>query len=124
PWNLERTSGGSSAGSAAAVAANLVPLAIGSDGGGSIRVPAALCGIYGIKASWGRVPVYPGCRDERYPGISSWESLEHIGPMTQTVEDAALALSALVGPTPKDRASIPNDIAIWTVRPAETLRGV
>jgi aspartyl-tRNA(Asn)/glutamyl-tRNA(Gln) amidotransferase subunit A len=81
--------GGSSAGSAAAVAANLVPLAIGSDGGGSVRVPAALCGIFGIKPSWGRVPVYPGCRDERQPGISSWESLEHIGPLTATVADAA-----------------------------------
>jgi len=124
PWNLERTSGGSSAGSAAAVAANLVPLAIGSDGGGSIRVPAALCGIYGIKASWGRVPVYPGCRDERYPGISSWESLEHIGPMTQTVADAALALSVLVGPTPRDRASLPAEVASWRVRPAPSLRGV
>ena len=120
---MELTPGGSSAGSGAAVAANLVPLAIGSDGGGSVRLPASLCGIYGIKPSWGRVPVYPGCRDERHPGISSWESLEHIGPLTRTVEDAALALSALVGPTPKDRASIPNEIADWRVRPAETLRG-
>ncbi len=124
PWHLERTSGGSSAGSAAAVAANLVPLAIGSDGGGSVRVPAALCGIYGIKPSWGRVPVYPGCRDERHPGISSWESLEHIGPMTRTVADAALALSVLVGPTPRDRASLPAEIGDWTLPPAATLRGV
>ena len=123
PWNLERTSGGSSAGSAAAVAANLVPLAIGSDGGGSVRVPAALCGIFGIKPSWGRVPVYPGCRDERHPGISSWESLEQIGPMTRTVVDAALALSVLVGPTPRDRASLPAEVSDWTVRPATTLRG-
>jgi aspartyl-tRNA(Asn)/glutamyl-tRNA(Gln) amidotransferase subunit A len=123
PWNVDLTPGGSSAGSGAAVAANLVPLAIGSDGGGSVRLPAALCGIYGIKPSWGRVPVYPGCRDERHPGISSWESLEHIGPLTRTVEDAALTLSVLVGPTPKDRASIPSEIADWRVRPAETLRG-
>jgi aspartyl-tRNA(Asn)/glutamyl-tRNA(Gln) amidotransferase subunit A len=122
PWHLERTSGGSSAGSAAAVAANVVPLAIGSDGGGSVRVPAALCGIYGIKPSWGRVPVYPGCRDERHPGISSWESLEHIGPMTRTVADAALALSVLVGPTPRDRASLPAEVTDWAVRPAATLR--
>lgn len=123
PWNLDLTPGGSSAGSGAAVAANLVPLAIGSDGGGSVRAPAALCGIYGIKPSMGRVPAYPGCRDERYPGISSWESLEHIGPMTRTVADAALALSVLVGPTPKDRFSLPCDIRDWGVRPAETLRG-
>jgi len=124
PWNLERTSGGSSAGSAAAVAANAVPLAIGSDGGGSVRVPAALCGVFGIKPSWGRVPVYPGCRDERHPGISSWESLEHIGPITRTVADSALALSVLVGPTPRDRASLPAEITDWTIRPPGTLRGV
>jgi len=124
PWNLELTPGGSSAGSGAAVAAGLVPLALGSDGGGSVRLPASLCGIYGIKPSWGRVPVYPGCRDERHPGISSWESLEHIGPLTRTVADAALALSALVGPTPRDRASIPNEIADWHIRPPETLRGM
>jgi len=122
PWNQELTSGGSSAGSAAAVAANMVPLAIGSDGGGSVRIPASLCGIYGMKPSWGRVPVYPGCRDERYPGISSWESLEHIGPLTRTVADAALVLSVLVGPTPRDRASLPNEVAHWHVRPPETLR--
>ena len=124
PWNPLLTSGGSSAGSAAAVAANMVPLAIGSDGGGSVRIPASLCGIYGIKPSWGRVPVYPGCRDERHPGISSWESLEHIGPLTRNVADAALAMSVLVGPTARDRASIPNEIAHWYVRPAETLRGI
>ena len=75
--------------------------------------------IYGIKPSWGRVPVYPGCRDERHPGISSWESLEHIGPMTATVADAALALSVLVGPTPRDRASLPAEVSDWTVRPAD-----
>jgi aspartyl-tRNA(Asn)/glutamyl-tRNA(Gln) amidotransferase subunit A len=88
-----------------------------------VRVPAALCGIYGIKPSWGRVPVYPGCRDERHPGISGWETLEHIGPITRTVADAALALSVLVGPTPRDRASLPVEVADWTVGPAMTLRG-
>ena len=60
--------------------------------------PGAFCGLYGIKASMGRVPLYPGCRDERYPGISSWESLEHIGPMSRTVADAALVLSVIAGP--------------------------
>lgn len=124
PWNRQLTPGGSSAGSAAAVAAGLVPLAIGSDGGGSVRVPASLCGIFGIKPSMGRVPAYPGCRDERYPGISSWESLEHIGPLTRTVADAALALSAMAGPTPKDRFSLPDDIPQWVLRPAETLRHI
>jgi len=124
PWHLDRTSGGSSAGSAAAVAAGLVPLAIGSDGGGSVRVPAALCGVYGIKPSWGRLPVYPGCRDERHPGISSWESLEHIGPITGSVADAALAMAVLAGPSPRDRASLPAEVSDWSIRPPANLRGV
>ncbi|MDB5816353.1 MAG: hypothetical protein JWN23_3470 [Rhodocyclales bacterium] len=123
PWNTELTPGGSSAGSAVAVATGMVPLAIGSDGGGSVRVPAALCGIFGIKPSWGRVPVYPGCRDERYPGISSWESLEHIGPLTRTAADAALAMSVLAGPTPRDRHSIPAESNDWSISTAASLRG-
>ncbi len=107
PWNTALTSGGSSAGSGAAVAAGVAPFAIGSDGGGSVRIPSALCGLYGLKASMGRVALYPGCRDERYPGVSSWESLEHIGPMSRTVADAALMLSVIAGPDPRDRYSIP-----------------
>ena len=115
PWNPALTPGGSSAGSAAAVAARMVPLALGSDGGGSVRIPASLSGVFGIKPSWGRVPVYPGCRDERHPGISSWESLEHIGPITRHAADAALALSVLCGPTPRDRFSIPAESADWSI---------
>jgi aspartyl-tRNA(Asn)/glutamyl-tRNA(Gln) amidotransferase subunit A len=107
PWNLELTSGGSSAGSGASVASGVAPFAIGSDGGGSIRIPASLCGLYGMKASMGRVPLYPGCRDERYPGISSWESIEHVGPMSRTVADAALMLGVITGPDARDRFSIP-----------------
>lgn len=107
PWNLAMTSGGSSAGSGASVAAGLAPFAIGSDGGGSVRIPSAHCGLYGIKASMGRVALYPGCRDERYPGVSSWETLEHIGPMSRTVTDSALMLSVIAGPDPRDRYSIP-----------------
>ena len=107
PWDLDLTPGGSSSGSGAAVAVGLGPLAIGSDGGGSVRVPAAHCGLVGFKASMGRVPLYPGCRDPRYPGLSSWESLEHIGPMTRTVADAALMLNVIAGPDPRDRHSIP-----------------
>jgi aspartyl-tRNA(Asn)/glutamyl-tRNA(Gln) amidotransferase subunit A len=124
PCNPQLTSGGSSAGSAAAVAARMVPLALGSDGGGSVRIPAALCGVFGIKPSWGRVPVYPGCRDERYPGISSWESLEHIGPITRHAADAALALAVLCGPTPRDRHSLPAESSDWGIADAATLRGV
>jgi aspartyl-tRNA(Asn)/glutamyl-tRNA(Gln) amidotransferase subunit A len=107
PWNATLSPGGSSAGSAAAVAAGLVPLALGSDGGGSIRVPAALTGIVGFKPSFGRVPVWPGCRDHTLPGVSSWESLEHIGPMAGNVADVALAFAVLAGPDPRDRHSLP-----------------
>jgi aspartyl-tRNA(Asn)/glutamyl-tRNA(Gln) amidotransferase subunit A len=123
PWNVSLTPGGSSAGSAAAVASRMVPLALGSDGGGSVRIPASLSGVFGIKPSWGRVPVYPGCRDERYPGASSWESLEHIGPITRHAADAALALSVLCGPTPRDRHSLPAESGDWQIAPASTLRG-
>lgn len=115
PWNPALTPGGSSAGSAAAVAARMVPLALGSDGGGSVRIPASLSGVFGLKPSWGRVPVYPGCRDERYPGVSSWESLEHIGPLTRHAADAALALSVLCGATPRDRFSLPAESPDWRV---------
>ncbi|WP_428393979.1 amidase [Lichenicoccus sp.] len=113
PWNPERTSGGSSAGSGAAVAAGMCPLAFGSDGGGSVRIPAAHCGAFGMKPSMGRVPLYPGCRDERFPGMSGWESLEHIGPITRSVADAALMLSVIAGPDPRDRHSIPAGDIDW-----------
>src|SRR3984885_10862620 len=107
PWNTALTPGGSSAGSGASVAAGVAPFAIGSDGGGSVRIPSAHCGLYGIKASMGRVALYPGCRDERYPGVSSWESLAHIGPTSRPVADAAQRLSVIPGPDPRDLYSIP-----------------
>ncbi len=113
PWNPELTPGGSSAGSAAGVAAGMMPFAIGSDGGGSIRLPAAHCGLYGMKASMGRVPLYPGCRDERYPGVSSWEGIEHIGPISRTVADSALMLSVIAGPDARDRHSLPQADFDW-----------
>lgn len=124
PWDTELTSGGSSAGSAAAVAAGLVPLALGTDGGGSIRIPASLCGVFGMKPSWGRVPLHPGCRDARLPGLSGWESLEHIGPLTRTASDAAVALSVLSGPSVRDRFSIPADPGQWEIEArVESLKG-
>ena len=86
PWNLERTPGGSSGGASAQVAAGLGPLAIGTDGGGSIRIPAAFAGIYGIKPTFGRVPTYPA---------SGHDLLSHMGPMTRTVADAALMLGVM-----------------------------
>lgn len=113
PWDPTRTPGGSSAGTASAVAAGIVPFALGSDGGGSIRIPAALCGLVGFKASMGRVPVYPGCRDQRYPGVSGWESIEHIGPLATTVDDVAMVMAALAGPDPRDRHTIPSCDVDW-----------
>ena len=119
PWNLALTPGGSSAGSGAAVASGVGPFAIASDGGGSIRIPAAHSGLVGVKASMGRVPLYPGTKDERYPGVSSWESLEHIGPLSRTVADSALMLSVISGPDSRDRYSLPKADFDWM----ETLKG-
>lgn len=99
PWDLQRTSGGSSGGSAAAVAVGLVPISTGNDAGGSIRVPASFCGVYGIKPSFGRVPCYP-----KMPG---WENLVHEGPITRSVVDAALMLEVMAGPDERDRYSLP-----------------
>lgn len=113
PWNTDMTPGGSSAGSGAAVASGMCPFAIGSDGGGSVRIPAAHCGLYGLKASMGRVPLYPGTKDERYPGVSSWESLEHIGPLSRTVADSALMMSVIAGADPRDRHTLPDPNFDW-----------
>lgn len=113
PWDTRRTAGGSSAGSGAAVAAGVGPFAIGSDGGGSVRIPASICGLYGLKGSMGRVPLYPGTKDERYPGVSGWESIEHIGPLSRTVADAALMMSVIAGPDDRDRFTLPAPNFDW-----------
>ena len=124
PWNLALTPGGSSAGAAAAVATGIGPLATGSDGGGSVRIPASFCGLYGFKPSMGRIPLYPGCRDERYPGVSGWESIEHIGPIARTVADAALLMSAAAGPDMRDRHSLPRADFDWMNCLSGNLRGL
>ena len=114
PWNTGRTAGGSSAGSSAAVASGIGPMAIGSDGGGFVRIPASINGLFGLKGSMGRVPLYPGTKDENAPGASGWESIEHIGPLTRTVADGALMMSVIAsGPDDRDRRTIPNDVK-WT----------
>ena len=122
PWNPRRTSGGSSAGAAAAVATGVGPFALGGDAGGSIRLPASFCGLYGIKPTMGRVPIRT--KDVRYPGVSSWESLEHVGPLTRTVADAALILSVIAGHDDRDRHSIPSDGLDWQRAVDGDLRGV
>lgn len=96
PWEPTRTAGGSSGGAAAAVAAGLGPLAIGTDGGGSIRIPAAMCGVFGFKPSRGRIP--------RSGGVARPVSnpYSHIGPLTWTVKDAALLMQAMSGYDPRD----------------------
>jgi aspartyl-tRNA(Asn)/glutamyl-tRNA(Gln) amidotransferase subunit A len=128
PLDLERSPGGSSGGSAAAVAAGLAPAALASDGGGSVRIPSSFCGVYGIKPTFGRVPLYPGCRDDSYPGLSGWEGLEHIGPITRSVADAALLLDVLCGPDVRDRHSfVPSNGQSFVDqldRPEADLRGL
>lgn len=102
PWNLDRTPGGSSSGSAAAVAARMVPAALGSQTGGSILRPAAFCGIVGLKPTYGRV--------SRYGVTPSGWSIDHAGPLTRTVEDAALLLQVMAGHDPKDESSLDHPV--------------
>ena len=115
PWDIERTPGGSSGGSAAAVLAGICPLAVGTDAGGSIRIPAAFCGIFGLKPTFGRVAVYPP---------SAFGDVAHVGPMARTVEDAALMLDAIKGPDSRDWHSLPDDGIAYRERVREgSLKG-
>jgi len=100
PWNPTRTAGGSSGGSAAAVALGMGPLSVGTDGGGSIRIPAAFCGIVGLKPTFGRIPLWPA---------SPFGTLSHAGPMVSTVPDAALMLNVLAEPDARDWTSLPPE---------------
>ena len=106
PWNLGSTPGGSTGGGAAAVAAGLAPLTLGTDAGGSIRIPASCCGVVGFKPTLGRVPAAPA-----FGGL---ETLAHTGPLTRTVRDAALMMSVIAGPDARDLASLPDDGTDWT----------
>src|SRR5919109_4446522 len=116
PWNLERLTGGSSSGSGAALAASLCLGALGTDTGGSIRIPAALCGIAGLKPTYGRVSRY---------GITplSW-SLDHAGPMAKTVEDVALLLQAMAGYDAKDPGSAQRAVPDYALALSGDVRGL
>ena len=120
PWNTERTTGGSSGGAGAAVAAGLCSLATGSDGGGSIRIPSSFCGVYGIKPTQHRVPMYAGAAS-----MGVFNMFSQSGPMTRTVADSAVLLQVMAGHDPRDVASLrdkPADYLAATERGVDGLR--
>jgi aspartyl-tRNA(Asn)/glutamyl-tRNA(Gln) amidotransferase subunit A len=116
PWDLDRTPGGSSGGSAAAVAAGLCAVALGTDTGGSIRQPAAMCGVVGVKPTYGRV--------SRWGLIAFASSLDQVGPLTRTVADAALVLEAICGFDPRDSTSIDQPVPALGDAPAAGVAGL
>lgn len=119
PWDPARTPAGSSGGAGAAVASGLGPVAVGSDGGGSIRAPASFCGIFGLKPSRGRIPMYPL--------LEGWEALDrrvsHLGPLTRTVADAALMMEAMAGPDDRDPTSLPVENPLFLRDLGKGIRG-
>lgn len=115
PADPATTSGGSSGGSAAAVAAGMGPLSVGTDGGGSVRIPASFCGIVGFKPTHGRIPLYPA---------SPFGALAHAGPMTRTVEDAALLMDILSLPDPRDPTALAPTIATFRGQMQRDVRGL
>ena len=104
PWNPAKTPGGSSGGAAAAVAAGMGPLAVGTDGGGSIRIPCSFTGLFGIKPSFGRVPAWP---------LSPFGTVAHVGPITKSTADAALMLNVLAQPDARDWHALPYEPRDW-----------
>lgn len=115
PWNPAKTPGGSSGGAAAALAAGMGPLTLGTDGGGSIRIPCAFTGVFGLKPSFGRVPAWP---------LSPFGTVAHVGPMTRCVHDAALMLNVLSLPDSRDWFALPYDPRDYRVGLDEGVRGL
>lgn len=117
PWNPERIAGGSSGGAAVAVAAGVVPLAQGSDGGGSIRVPSSCCGVFGLKTSRGLVPNGPG-------GETRWNGMSVNGPISRSVRDSAAFMDVLAGPTRGTRAAPAIAVGNWLAQLEQAPRGL
>jgi aspartyl-tRNA(Asn)/glutamyl-tRNA(Gln) amidotransferase subunit A len=115
PWNSELTPGGSSGGASAAAALGMGALHIGTDAAGSIRIPSAFTGIFGLKPTHGRVPAYP---------LTPNSAFAHVGPMTRTVEDAALMLTAMLGYDPRDPYALPFDARDWRIGVDQGLKGL
>jgi aspartyl-tRNA(Asn)/glutamyl-tRNA(Gln) amidotransferase subunit A len=115
PWNPAKTPGGSSGGAAAAIAAGMGPLTLGTDGGGSIRIPCAFTGVFGLKPSFGRVPAWP---------LSPFGTVAHVGPMTRSVHDAALMLNVLSQPDSRDWFALPYDPRDYRLGLDDGVRGL
>ncbi len=113
PWNPKKTPGGSSGGAAAALASGMGPLAVGTDGGGSIRIPCSFTGRVGLKPSFGRVPAWP---------LSPFGTVAHVGPMTRTVADAALMMNVITLPDARDWHSLPFDPRDWRMELDQGIR--
>ncbi|HEY8949474.1 MAG TPA: amidase [Rhizomicrobium sp.] len=114
PWDKTKTPGGSSGGSSAALAARFCPLALGTDGGGSIRIPASFTNTYGLKPSFGRVAAYP---------LSPFGTLAHVGPMSRTVTDSAMLMNIIARPDARDWFNLPHDPTDYAAGLEETMRG-
>ena len=115
PWNPKMTPGGSSGGGAAAVASGMGPLTVGTDGGGSIRIPCGFTGLFGLKPSFGRVPAWP---------LSPMGTVAHVGPMTRTVTDAALMMNVLCLPDSRDWHALPYDARDYRIGLDEGVKGL
>ncbi|HSC18291.1 MAG TPA: amidase family protein, partial [Rhizomicrobium sp.] len=114
PWNRTKTPGGSSGGSGAALAARFAPLALGTDGGGSIRIPACFSGVFGLKPSFGRVPAWP---------LSPFGTVAHVGPMSRTVLDSAMLLNVIVKPDARDWHALPYEPTDYAAELESGLKG-